>query len=59
MEQDRPNILCTKIDKHSGNWPTDSFVGLFRVAKRCVEPALKERPEISEVRDNFVLPRSV
>ena len=49
MAEDRPNILCTKVDMHAGNWPISSFVGLFRVAKRCVESALKDRPEIIEV----------
>jgi len=50
MEEDRPNILCTKVDSHAGNWPSDAFLGLFRVAKRCVEPKLASRPEIAEVR---------
>ena len=49
MEEFRKNILCTKVDKYAGNWPSDSFVELFRVAKVCVEPKLKSRPEIAEV----------
>lgn len=49
MEEDRPNILCTKVDKHAGNWPSESFLELFRVAKKCVEPKLPQRPEIAEV----------
>lgn len=52
MEEDRKNILCTKIDPNAGNWPSDAFVELFRVAKRCVEPKLPLRPEIAEVSYN-------
>lgn len=50
MEEDRPNILCTKVDRHAGNWPSETFLELFRVAKKCVEPKLPLRPEIAEVR---------
>ena len=57
MEKDRPNILCTKVDEHAGDWPSSAFLGLFRVAKRCVEPKLTSRPEIAEVKiSHYVLP---
>ena len=51
MEEDRTNILCTKIDPNAGNWPSSAFVELFRVAKKCVEPKLVSRPEIAEASD--------
>lgn len=49
MEEDRPNILCTKVDEHAGNWPSTSFIELFHIAKRCVEPRQQHRPEIADV----------
>ena len=49
MEEDRPNILCTKVDPFAGNWPSSAFIELFHVAKKCVEPKLQSRPEIAEV----------
>ena len=49
MDTDLPQILCTKIDEHSGAWPSESFVSLFRTARKCVEPKMHSRPEIHEV----------
>ena len=49
MEDDRPNILCTKVDEHAGDWPSSSFLQLFRLAKQFVEPKFSKRPEIKEV----------
>ena len=49
MEQDNPQVLCTKVDEHAGDWPSNAFIGLFRAAKKCVEPKLSLRPEIAEV----------
>lgn len=49
MEEDRPNILCTKVDQHAGDWPSTSFLQLFRIAKLLVEPKYTKRPEIKDV----------
>lgn len=49
MDTDIPQILCTKIDEHAGAWPSESFVSLFRTARKCVEPKMHSRPEIHEV----------
>ena len=53
MEEDRPNILCTKVDEFAGDWPSPAFLGLFRIAKKCIEPKLHTRPEIAEVGRNL------
>ena len=50
MEQNIAAVLCTKIDEHAGDWPSESFVGLFRIARKCVEPKMVNRAEINEVR---------
>ena len=49
MDKGISNILCTKVDEHAGDWPSESFLGLFRIAKKCVEPKMTVRPEIDEV----------
>ena len=49
MDTDIPQILCTKIDEHAGAWPSESFVSLFRIARKCVEPRMHCRPEVHEV----------
>ena len=49
MEENKPHILCTKVDSHAGNWPSSSFLELFQVAKECVEGKYHKRPEIAEV----------
>ena len=49
MDKDISNILCTKVDEHAGDWPSESFLGLFRIAKKCVEPKMSARPEIDAV----------
>ena len=49
MESDRSNILCTKVDKHAGDWPSSAFLQLFHIANRCVEPKHIKRPEIRDV----------
>ena len=49
MDKANPAILCTKVDEHAGDWPSNSFVELFKIAKRCVEPKLGPRPEIADV----------
>lgn len=49
MDTDIPQILCTKIDEHAGAWPSESFVSLFRTARKCVEPKMHLRPEVHEV----------
>ena len=49
MDKDISNILCTKVDEHAGDWPSESFLGLFRIAKKCVEPKMSARPEIDTV----------
>ncbi len=55
MEEDRPNILCTKVDQHAGDWPSSSFLQLFRIAKQLVEPKYTKRPEIKDVRPSVPL----
>ena len=49
MEDYRPNILSTKVDEHAGDWPSSSFLQLFRIAKQFVEPKFNKRSEIKEV----------
>ena len=49
MDTDIPQILCTKIDEHAGAWPSESFVSLFRIARKCVEPKMHNRLEVSQV----------
>lgn len=49
MDKDISNILCTKVDEHAGDWPSESFLELFRIAKKCVEPKMSARPEIDSV----------
>ena len=49
MDKDISNILCTKVDEHAGDWPSESFLELFRIAKKCVEPKMSVRPEINDV----------
>ena len=49
MDTDIPQILCTKMDEHAGAWPSESFVSLFRIARKCVEPKMHNRPEIHQV----------
>ena len=51
MDKGLSNVLCTRIDEHAGDWPTESFLGLFNIAKKCVEPKITHRPEIAEVRN--------
>ena len=49
MDMDIPQILCTKFDEHAGDWPGQSFISLFRTARKCVEPKIHLRPEVHEV----------
>ena len=49
MDRDIGNILCTKVDEHAGDWLSESFLELFRIAKKCVEPKMSVRPEIDDV----------
>ena len=49
METADPKVLCGKVDEHAGDWPSQSFVDLFLIAKKCVEPKMVNRPEIAEV----------
>ena len=53
MDKDISNILCTKVDEHAGDWPSESFLELFRIAKKCVEPKMSARPEIDGVSVHF------
>ena len=50
MEKDIGVILCTKIDEHAEDWPSDSFLQLFRIARECVQHNLSQRPEMADVR---------
>lgn len=56
MDKDISNILCTKVDEHAGDWPSESFLELFRIAKKCVEPKMSLRPEIDDVSATFARP---
>ena len=49
MEKGISNVLCTKVDEHAGDWPSQSFLDLFFIARKCVEPKMVNRPEIAEV----------
>lgn len=49
MDKDIVPILCLKIDETAGSWPSDSFVKLFRIARRCVNPKTYVRPEMEEI----------
>ena len=49
MDKDIAPILCTKIDEHAGDWPSKSFVELFRIARECVKK-MSQRPEMADVR---------
>ena len=51
MDKDIAAILCTKMDEKAGNWPSESFVQLFRIARECVQK-ISLRPEMTEVRAN-------
>ncbi len=55
MDTATPAILCTRVDEHAGDWPSESFVGLFKIASKCVESKLTARPEIAEVRNTYLL----
>ena len=54
MDTANPAILCTKVDKHAGDWPSTSFAQLFVIAKKCVEAKLDPRPEIADVSDTLL-----
>ena len=49
MDKNEPQVLCTKIDKHAGDWPSDSFLELFHIARECVNSKMYTRPEMTEV----------
>ena len=49
MDKDIAPILCTKIDEWAGDWPSDSFIELFRIARECVNAKMYSRPEMTEV----------
>lgn len=57
MEQDMDKaiapILCTKIDGKAGDWPSESFVRLFLIARKCVQK-IQLRPEMTQVRGSSV-----
>lgn len=55
MDKGLKNVLCTRVDAHAGDWPSTSFLELFDIAKKCVEPKMTQRPEISDVRDYTLL----
>eukprot|EP00731_Ephydatia_muelleri_P015627 Em0009g51a len=48
MDKDIAPILCTKIDGKAGDWPSESFVQLFRIARECVQK-ISLRPEMTQV----------
>ena len=52
MDKDIAPILCTKIDGKAGDWPSESFVQLFRIARECVQK-ISLRPEMTQVRANY------
>ena len=54
MDKDISNILCTKVDEHAGDWPSESFLELLRIAKKCVEPKMSIRPEVDDVSHNII-----
>lgn len=58
MDKDISNILCTKVDEHAGDWPSESFLELFRIAKKCVEPKMSQRPEIDDVSAEIIVYRN-
>ena len=35
------------IDAAAGNWPSESFMELFRIAKKCLDPNYDTRPEMA------------
>lgn len=37
MDKDIGPVLCTKIDGKAGDWPSASFIQLFRIARECVQ----------------------
>lgn len=43
------SVLCTKVDVHAGDWPSQSFLGLFHIAGDCVKPKMVQRAEVVEV----------
>lgn len=49
MDKGDPAVLCLKVDVHAGDWPSDSFVKLFNIAKGCVESSMVPRPEMNKV----------
>ena len=49
MDLGLANVLCAKVDEHAGDWPSQSFVDLFHIANRCVQPKMSERAEVAEV----------
>ena len=53
MEQDLENdiapILVAKIDGRAGDWPSESCIELFRIARECLNSKMNARPEITEV----------
>ena len=49
MELGLNSVLCTKVDVHAGDWPSQSFLGLFRIAGDCVKPKMVQRVEVIEV----------
>jgi len=49
MDSGLANILCARVDEHAGDWPSQSFLGLFRIADDCVKPKMVQRAEVVEV----------
>ena len=49
MDLGLSNVLCAKVDEHAGDWPSQSFVDLFHIANKCVQPKMSERAEVAEV----------
>jgi len=37
------------FDEHAGDWPSQSFLGLFHIADDCVKPKMVQRAEVVEV----------
>lgn len=55
MDLGLANVLCAKVDEHAGDWPSQSFVDLFHIANKCVQPKMSERAEVAEVWYCFTL----
>lgn len=41
--------MAALVDTKAGNWPSDSFKDLFKIADQCLEQKLYVRKEMEEV----------